>query len=382
MLILPWRPLIAVIACLSVFDVSLGLTYPLLALVLEARGVDATMIGLNAAMTPVGLVLFAPFIPAVARRMGTRVFVLACIGATGVILTLFKAIDDLAIWFALRFLLGVAEAGLFTVSEAWINELAGRAHRGRVVAIYASLLSAGFAVGPFLLAIVGSEGWTPFLVGLAFIVAGALPLILLRDGLPKLPTEDHGSLRTFLPFAPVLLAAVLVFAIFDTGIMSLFPIYGLRNGLDETVAASALGLLIAGNILLQFPIGWLSDRTSRRAVMIGCAMLTVAGGLLLPVVLQTWLLWPLLFLWGSAAFGVYTMALAELGDRFSGAVLLAGSAAFAAAWGLGGIIGPPLGGVAMEGFGPDGLPFSLAVCFLVFAGFAFLRMRKSRQSDS
>lgn len=375
----PWRALVAVVVCVSVFDVTLGLTYPLLAFMLEARGVDATVIGLNAAMTSLGLVLFSPFVPPLARRFGSWRFALACMAGAGVILVLFKAVEDLAVWFALRFALGMAESGLFSISEAWVNELAGSARRGRVIAVYSSLLSAGFAAGPFLLAAVGTEGWAPFLVGLGFAAGGMVFLLAVRNGVPVPPAEDRASLIGFLPRAPILLLAVVAFALFDTATMSLFPLYGLRAGLDEATAAAALGVLIAGNVLLQFPIGWLSDRVPRRLVLVACAGLTAAGALLLPPAVGSWWLWPLLFLWGSTAFGVYTMAMTELGDRFRGALLIAGAAAFAAAWGAGGIVGPPLGGAAMELFGPDGLPYVLAATFAALAIAAAARWSRRRR---
>jgi hypothetical protein len=75
--------------------------------------------------------------------------------------------------------------------------------------------------------------------------------------------------------------------------------------------------------------------------MLVCTVTTLAGCTLLPLAIRsTWLLWPLLFIWGGAAFGVYTVALTGLGDRYSGAMLLTGSAAFGLMWGVGGIIGP------------------------------------------
>ena len=369
----PWRALVAVVACLSVFDVTLGLTYPLLALILEARGVDTVTIGLNAAMTPLGLIAASPFIPSVARRMGVGRFTVACIISTAAILALFKLLPGLPAWFALRLLLGVAISGLFTVSETWINELATGANRGRVVALYGSLLAAGFAAGPFVLARTGTEGWAPFLVGIGCALGALIPLFATRRSIPAPPEEGRASVLVFFKDAPFLLAAVGVFAIFDTVTLSLLPLYALRNGLDQATAANALGVLIAGNIVLQYPIGWLGDRFPRRWVMVGCAALSAAGGVLLPAVLHSVFLWPMLFVWGAAAFGIYTMAMSELGDRFTGSRLLAGSAAFAAMWGVGGIIGPPLTGQVMQSFGPEGLPLTLASICGALAIFAAAR---------
>lgn len=372
---LNWHLLIAVIACMTVFDVTLGLTFPLLALVMEGWGVDATLIGLNAAMSPLGLVATAPLVPPLARRFGTANFSIACILATATILLLLKLLPNVPAWFLLRFLLGISIGGLFTVSEAWINELATKATRGRVIALYTSLLAAGFAAGPFILRETGSEGWPPFVIGIVCAFLGLVPLLLARKAIPAPKPHESASLVSFLPKAPTLLLAVVTFAIFDTVCMSLLPLYGLRNGLDEATAVQVLGVLIVGNVVLQFVIGWLADRIERRLVLIGCAALTVLGSALLPALLHSWWLWPHLFVWGATAFGVYTMAMAELGDRFTGAVLLAGTAAFAAMWGIGGIFGPTLGGAAMDRFGPGALPVILGAAYLVLTGTALLRRR-------
>ncbi len=69
----------------------------------------------------------------------------------------------------------------------------------------------------------------------------------------------------------------------------------------------------------------------------------------------------MLFVWGAIAFGIYTIALVELGDRFSGALLLAGNGAFGMMWGIGGIFGPPVAGAAMDLIGPEGLPIILGL---------------------
>ena len=78
------------------------------------------------------------------------------------------------------------------------------------------------------------------------------------------------------------------------------------------------------------------------------------------------LLWPVLLITGAASAGIYTVALSELGDRFTGTELVSGTASFATTWGLGALLGALLAGWAIEAFGPDGLPYTLAALFAVF----------------
>ena len=131
---------------------------PLLALALEARGVDSSVIGLNAAMTFLGVILVAPAVPWAARVLGAKRLMLGCLTAGLVCFALMMLSDNLPLWFLLRFGTCVAGSGLFTASEAWIGSLAGDRERGRIMATYATVLSATLGVGPLLLPITGIAG--------------------------------------------------------------------------------------------------------------------------------------------------------------------------------------------------------------------------------
>lgn len=369
-----WSLIGAITACLSVFSLTLSLTYPLLALILERQGISETMIGLNAAMTPLGLLISAPLIPFGAQRLGAWGLAVACSVATLLLFILLASFRSLEAWFVIRLGLGIVIGGLFTISETWINQLSTREVRGRVMGFYSTVLSLGFAVGPFLLPLTGIEGWPPFLVGPACTALSLAVLLVVRRTAPAFEQESGVSLWTFLPLAPALLMAVIIIAIFDQATLSFLPLYGLHYGLSQATVAYALGVLIIGNVFLQFPIGWLADRLPRRSLLLACTLVALLGSLLLPLVMtRPVLLWPMLFIWGGVGFGIYTMALVELGDRFSGALLLAGNAAFALMWGIGGMIGPPLTGSAMTWLGPNGLPVTLALSFGLFAGLVVSR---------
>jgi MFS family permease len=138
--------------------------------------------------------------------------------------------------------------------------------------------------------------------------------------------------------------------------LSLLPVYGIRIGLDVAVAAAILTVLIAGNVVLQFPIGWLADVLPKWLVWRGLAWSPALLCLAMPASMGTAWMWPLLLVLGAAGYGVYTVALADLGDRFSGDELIQGSAAFATMWGAGALIGALAGGWTMAAFGPHGLP--------------------------
>jgi MFS family permease len=348
-----------------VFAIAQGLSYPLLSFILERQGISSALIGLSAAMTPLGLIASAPLIPSLARRFGAGATALTCAGPAAILLALIGWTQDLFAWFPLRFLLGIAINPLYVLSEVWIIALAPPRQRGRLMGIYAAVVSAGFTAGPLSLILVGSHGWPPFLVGvLAFVLCG----MCLASALPRLPRLDEGggkaSVRRFLPHAPVLLLAVIVAAAFEQGALSLLPVYGLSYGLGEASMSAFLAVLVAGNIALQVPLGLAADRLAPRAVLTACAAGSALGCLVLPFAIGTILQWPLAFIWGALSYGIYTVALVELGERFSGSMLVAGNAAFALTWGVGGIAGPPATGAIMDAIGVQGLPVTFGLlCF-------------------
>lgn len=359
------RNLIAACAAISVFGLSFGMTYPLLSLILEGRGVSTGMIGVNAAMMPIGILLFAPVIPIASRRFGSRQVAVAAALVTALLIVSYKVFDSLDAWFVIRLLQGMTISTLFVLSEAWIIGAAGDGNRGRIVAIYSSLLSASFGAGPAMVGWIGIDGWAPFVIGAVVIAIGVVPLTQVRP--PESPETRQSSdgFMQFLPKAPMLLMAVGAFGILDAATLSLLPVYGVQNGLSVSAAAMALTCLIIGNVVLQFPIGWLADKFPDRLVLAGCAAISAVGLFVLPLIMTTFWMWPTLILIGATGYGVYTVSLISLGNRFSGDELISGSAAFALMWGFGALLGSVSGGWSMAAFGSHGLPVHLAVIYLL-----------------
>ncbi len=376
-----WRNLIAACAAISVFGFALGITYPLLSLLLEARGVSEGMIGVNASMSPIGILLFSPVIPVVTQKFGAKPTAVFAALLTSLLILCYKIFPSLEAWFVLRLFQGMLVSVLFVLSESWVVKFASGRHRGRIVAIYASILSASFGAGPIVVGWIGIEGWTPFVIGSVVLLAGTLPLFLLIDKPGKMPeTPGSSSFFVIAPRAPILLVSVMVFAIFDAATLSLMVVYGVRTGLDTAMAAYSLSALIIGSVFLQFPIGWLADRFEKRRVLAGCALATLLLLLILPQVMGGLWMWPVLVLAGSSGYGMYTVALAGLGDRFHGDELVAGVSAFAFMWGFGAFAGAILGGWAMAGFGPHGLPYILVGVYALFLVLLALRVRLNRNA--
>ena len=366
------RSLAAAIACISAFAITVAFASPLISLILEARGVGRTTIGLMASVPAFAILVTTPFIPAVVARIGIRVFLFGCIATEFVLFLLLPVFDSLTGWFVIRALMGMSSAGLFTASETWINAVAIDRTRGRVVAVYSMILSGSFALGPLIITVVGTEGWLPFAIGSVFIACAALPLLLAGRLSPAFEGRSSFSVFAFLLIAPTLTAAMWLGAFREMASASLLPVFGVRSGLGENEAATLLSAAALGALLLQLPIGWVCDHFNRYAVLFVCAAAGALGLALMPTLLQIGgvTMWTGLVLWGGLFSGIYTAAMALIGQRFRGPDLVTANAAIGFVWGLGSLTGPVLTGAAMDVWDPNGfsgLLLSVTLLFLILA---------------
>ena len=371
-----WRQLVIATVALAVASFGHGLTMPLLSLVLDHQGVDETLIGLNAGTYFIAVFAVAPLATRLLRARGPAVLMLVSILATVVLLALLRAFPNVWLWFPLRFALGMAASFLWIAGEAWVNHSATETHRGRIIAIFGIVVSAGFALGPLILSMTGTEGWAPFLVTIALLLVAAAVLAGALGSSPKLRGKT-GPLARYVLLAPVAMFGYFVFAAGDAMLLTFLPIYAAGLGVGEVDAIRLLTVLAVGSMALQYPIGWLADRVSNYALAAAMGAVLLAGSAALP-----WAL-PLpvvsivfMFFYGGALGALYTISLVLLGRRFKGADLSAASAMLAVMFCIGSFIWPSAGGAAMDRFGGDAMPVSLIAAyafFLVVVTAAWLR---------
>lgn len=351
------KSLAAMMVCAFIAGVSFGVFVSMLSVILETWGVSSTVIGWNAAMPVLGIIVASPFLPAVLRRLGTLRAIFAGIAIEIVALLLLPTFPDVGAWFVIRFLAGLGIAAQWVISETWVNTVAEEKHRGLTIGMFAGLLGGGFAIGPLIIVAVGIEGFTPFLIGAALALASALPLLFARKVAPRIEIERAKNLRWALKFAPVIMIIAVISGLGDEAIFALLPVYGIHAGLAQDDAIFMLTVFVAGTVILQIPIGWLADRIGRRIMLLFCATIGFIGPVVLPFVLaNTAQLYVTLFFWGGTVWGVYGLAITLLGERFRPSELTQASALFVMIYSAGSLIGPPIGGGAMDLWDPHGLP--------------------------
>ncbi|WCK03578.1 MFS transporter [Agrobacterium tumefaciens] len=372
-----WPSLIAAISAISAVGVAIGLGLPLLSIILEKRGISSTMIGVNSAMAGVAAMMAAPVTTKIAHDFGVARTMLLAVVISALSALCFYFADAFWMWFPLRIVFHGATTTLFILSEYWINMTAPPKKRGMVLGIYATGLAVGFAVGPLLFSVVGSEGILPFIVGAAIILLAAIPIFMARGESPELDERPNHHFIRYVWLVPMASAAAFVFGSVQAGGLSLFPIYATREGFNESQAALLLTVMGIGNMVFQIPIGLLSDRLKDRRTMLALmAFAGVCGTLALPFLVESWILVAaLLLFWGGLVSGMYTVGLTHLGSRLKGADLVSANAAFIFCYAMGTIAGPQAVGISMDVAGTDGFAWALAVFFglyVVLYGFRFV----------
>lgn len=372
------RGLVAAIGSIAGVGLGFSITLPLLALTLEDRGISSTWIGINTAFWGLSSLAITPFVSRIAARLGTAQALALSILALAAALPLFY-LSPFWLWFPLRLVAGAALTTTFVLSEFWINVAAPPGKRGVVMGIYATVLSIGFAMGPVILYFTGTHGMVPFVVGAAVLAVGTLPVLSALGVAPKLTDGHRTSFVRFLFLAPVATGAALLFGAIESGAFSLLPLYGQRVGhARDVVIMLGIGVTI-GNILLQMPMGLLSDRMDRRKLLFAIASFGLLGAGLLPVVSADF--WPFMLaltIWGGVVGSLYTVGLAHLGSRFTGEDLAAANAAFIFCYSLGGLVGPATIGAAMDAYDPQGFAVAVACFFAAYLVLVVTRMRHAQ----
>ncbi len=370
------RSLVAVIASMVIVNLVYGLTLPLLSLVLDSQGISKTVIGMSIVAQASAGVLLAPIMPRLILQAGAaRVMQLATLLAAGTLLAL-GLFQDVYLWFPMRFLLGAAAAMLWSASEAVINELADEDWRGRIIGAYGSAGAAGFAIGPLVLIMTGTEGLLPFVVTAAFVIAASLPLFWLRNETDADDNEGYAGLGQIFRLVPHIMLLNLAYAAAVEAFIAFFPLFGIHIGIGEARSLSLLTMFALGGVVLQLPLGWFADHMHRYRLLLLCLIVTMIGFLILPKVVSYSVGSPMfVFALGGVEGMIYALGVILLGQRFRGAKLAAASVLYTSMWGAGTMLGPAIVGAGMDIFGDNSMPYLIAAIYAVYLPVFFLARR-------
>jgi MFS family permease len=367
------------LALLLISNVCAGASWGILTPTIIAsslgRGSSTLVIGVLTSIWALPFLIAAPIYTRIVGRVSAKPALVVGMSADVISVWLFPLAPYDWAWIILQIVGGAALGHFSLITEAWLNLFSTERSRARVTSLYGIIPAIGYALGAGIYALVGYQGYAPYLAASVAMAIGILPILLIPKGAADVVLGGEERLRRAFGRAPLLLTVAFLAGVLEMVPWSLMQVYAIDNKWSIRAAAFALPVFYWGQVLLTYPIGWIADRRPRRNVLLG-----TSGGALLSMALMVLLarspaLWAVVFLSGGTATATYTLGLAILGQRFDAGTLVSANAAFIACYGIGTILGPPTVGVLMDRLGPNALPAALgcvSACIFLCASAARL----------
>lgn len=276
----------------------------------------------------------------------------------------------------LRLGTGFALMGMYTTVESWLNGSVPNTMRGRVFGSYLTINYLAVSAGQFLLNVgeAGSEGQLLLVAGL--FVAAILPITLMQgwptrvadERLVKQPAVSlFDSVAEMARATPIAIPGCILAGFLYSAFYAIMPIYLTRIGFSIGSLSTLMGVALFGALLMQWPVGRLSDRMDRRTLSRRLALAAAALCVPLIVIQAHWLVFVLMFLFSAANFTQYGLIVSHVNDRTEPERRVAVSATLLILFSVGGILGPMIASVFVTLLGPGGLHVFNVACALALA---------------
>ncbi len=361
------KNLAKVMLAITLVGVMIGINLPLSSLTLKTWGTSTSVIGFAASMTGLATVILTPFFSKLINRFGQMQIMRFCLMVLPITIVFLPIFQNIYLWFVLRFIIGVAATGIWLLSEVWINAFAEDRHRGKIIAVYSSLISLGLIVGVLVSSLLPVESGAGFFVSAGIALIAAVPLWNMED-LPDFDVVEDISFYRYLVTAPGLMGSSWVMGFLYAATAALLPIFALPYVQEDYAQSSrTVAWLASGELTLPLVIGWLADRYDKTRLMIYISSLSVITLAILPVIFEVPVMrFLFLFIIGGSIMSFYSLGLTLLGQQFKGKVLASANASFIFFLSLGEILGPPVVGAAMDLFGHNAFGWFMAVVGLIY----------------
>jgi MFS family permease len=355
---------------------SFSMFGPVLAVLLQQRGMGIAAIGAFAMIPFACVALLIPVMPRIFARFGIgRVYLLGMALESVCTLGYIAFIDSphaFAWWCASAVAGGMGAAAVWNATEALLAEHALSDKRGQVMGLYQTALGAALAAGPFVPALLG---WQPktTLIAAALVQFAALGIALrlkLTQAAHTHAQDDAvkqiGSTWQAVRFVPALVLIAFAGGVFEAGLSSISAANGAALGLTLAQASSIVGALGVGSFVFQYPAGLAADHFAPQRVFGIAGLVLLLGSIAFAASAHfTWLLYATAVVWGGIGGALYTLTMIRVAHHFDarmGAQAVAsGTAAMITGYTLGGAIGPLISGTALQYFGAWGLSVWLSL---------------------
>lgn len=363
-----------------------GLIGILLPIRMGVENVSADLSGIVMSAFYFGFMLGSIAGQPIIRRVGhIRAFAAFAAAATAVSMA-HALVFDVAIWAILRGISGFCMAALYATIESWLNVKSSNDHRGQVLSIYLVTSYLASLLGQLLVNTYEIEGLGLFCLGGLMMSLSLVPVVLTRVAGPELGAVKRLGLRVLYKASPLGVVATWGAGMLSGAFYALGAIYADSLDLSVWQISLFMGVPIFGGLVLQWPIGRLSDRYDRRTVLLGVLITCVVASVVLSFfgyggASLTTLLVAAVFLGGALAT-IYPIAVAQAFDYVDRGDMVGASGGLLLVWAIGATIGPLIASFLMGHFQAPALFVYLAVVATALVIFTLYRMLRRQALPS
>jgi MFS family permease len=284
-------------------------------------------------------------------------------------------------WMGLRILIGFCMAALFAAIESWLNEKSPNESRGQVLSLYMITSYLAMGSGQLLVNLWDVEGFQPFALIAMLITLSLVPVTLTRVAGPEIATAKPLSFRELYAISPVGVLGSFSSGLIQGAFYGLAAVFGRAIGMSVFEVSLFVGSAVFGGLLLQWPVGRLSDRFDRRTVLfwVLIAATVIAAGEIALARFGSGDFYHLLLLtglYGGAATAVYPISVAQAYDYVDRDRLVSASSGLLLSYAIGATAGPLIASTLMQAIEPNALFGFIGVVTAGFAGFVLYRQRR------
>jgi MFS family permease len=312
--------------------------------------------------------------PVLIQRVG-HVRVFAALGSfISAVLILYPVAVDPIAWTLLRVAIGFSFSGVYVTAESWLNHGASNANRGKALSLYLIVQMIGIISAQGLVLVADPGGFVLFILPSVLVSVSFAPILLSVSPTPAFATTRRMTLGHLYRISPLGFVGMLLMGGVFAAQWGMAAVFATEAGLSGGKLSLFIAMIYVGGMVLQYPIGWISDRVDRRALIIAMALIGAAGALVpvfRPENYQAILI--AAFLIGGTSNPLYALIIAYTNDFLEVEDMPAASSGLMFVNGVGAITGPLITGWAMGAFGPNGYFLYLTTVLLALVGYGLWR---------
>ena len=281
-----------------------------------------------------------------------------------------------AVWALMRLVTGFCFAGMYIVCESWLNDKSTNETRGQMLSLYMIITMGGLGAGQMMISTGTENSIALFVVASVLVSIAVVPVLLSSTGAPSFEEPERMSVRRLLQVSPLAVIGLGLNGIAVSMVFGMGAVYGLSIGLDNSEVGYFMTAPVLGALILQYPVGRLSDRFDRRIVILSVAVMGAIAAALATLFgkAEFALLLLCMLIYGGSLFPLYSLCIAHANDFLTPRQMVAAASVLVMVNGGGAVLGSPLAALSIEFLGIGSFFVMITVLQTMIALFALFRM--------